>query len=99
MTVPVAITSNAPRVAVQRRRADHVFFTAISILMAVGVGAGFSRTYAARLAAGTTTPLIHVHGAVFAVWMLLFILRPSSSRSERRACTGVSAWPASSSPS
>src|SRR5262245_6007853 len=76
MTVPVAVTSNvATRVAVQRRRSDHVFFTAISILMAVGVGAGFSRTYAARLAAGTTTPLIHVHGAVFATWMLLFILQ------------------------
>jgi FtsH-binding integral membrane protein len=76
MTVPVALSSNvATRVGVLRRRSDHAFFTAMSILMAVGVGAGFSRTYFARIAAGTTTPLIHVHGAVFAVWMLLFILQ------------------------
>src|SRR5215470_5446788 len=76
MTVPVAISSNvATRVGIQRRRYDHVFFTVISILMAVGVGRGFSRTYFTRIAAGTTTPLIHVHGAVFAVWMILFIVQ------------------------
>src|SRR5499427_5814449 len=76
MTVPVAISSNvATRVGIQRRRYDHVFFTMISILMAVGVGTGFSRTYFTRIAAGTTTPLIHVHGAVFAIWMILFIVQ------------------------
>ena len=76
MTVPVAISSNvATRVGIQRRRYDHVFFTVISILMAVGVGTGFSRTYFTRIAAGTTTPLIHVHGAVFAIWMILFMVQ------------------------
>jgi hypothetical protein len=76
MTVPVAVHSSvATRVAVVRRRSDHVFFTVMSVLMAVGVGLGFSRTYFARMAAGTTTPLIHVHGAVFAVWMILFIVQ------------------------
>jgi len=74
MTVPVAISSNvATRVAVQRRRSDHVFFAVMSILMAAGVGVGFARTYSARIVAGTTTPLIHVHSAVFAMWMVLFI--------------------------
>ena len=45
----------------------------MSLLMALGVGIGFGRTYTARIAAGTTTPLIHIHGAVFGTWMLLFI--------------------------
>ena len=45
----------------------------MSLLMALGVGIGFGRTYTARIAAGTTTPLIHIHGAVFGIWMLLFI--------------------------
>ena len=45
----------------------------MSILMTAGVGLGFSRTYFTRIAAGTTTPLIHIHGAVFAAWMVLFV--------------------------
>jgi uncharacterized membrane protein YozB (DUF420 family) len=74
MTIPVAISSTATtRSAPGRRRLDHVYFSVMSVLMALGVGAGFARTYSARLAAGSTTPLIHVHGAVFAAWMLLFI--------------------------
>src|SRR5215471_14750365 len=74
MTVPVAVSSRiGPRVAVQRRRSDHVFFAVMSILMAAGVFAGFAQTYSRRIAAGTTTPLIHVHGAVFGAWMILFI--------------------------
>src|SRR5436190_17299795 len=74
MTVPIAIGAGAaPRVAVQRRRFDHVYFSVVSVLMAAGVGIGFARTYAARVAAGTTTPLIHVHGVIFAAWMLLFV--------------------------
>jgi len=74
MTVPAALSSSTvPRAAAQRRRLDHVYFTVVSLLMATGVGMGFARTYSARIAAGSTTPLIHVHGAVFAVWMLLFI--------------------------
>lgn len=74
MTVPVAVSTNAaPRSALHRRRLDRVYFGVMSLIMAGGVGLGFARTYSLRIAAGTTTPLIHVHGAVFAVWMLLFI--------------------------
>jgi FtsH-binding integral membrane protein len=43
--------------------------------MAAGVFAGFSQTYFRRISAGTASPLIHVHGAVFAAWMLLFIVQ------------------------
>src|SRR5215831_4752294 len=72
--MPVAVRPDRmPGAASRLRRFDHVYFTVMSILMAVGVGTGFSRTYFTRIAAGTTTPLIHVHGAVFAMWMVLFI--------------------------
>ena len=61
--------------AVQRDRRDHLFFSAMSVAMAVVVGVGFSRTYSARIAAGTLAfpPLAHLHGALFALWMMLFI--------------------------
>src|SRR5689334_9893419 len=85
MTVPAALSSSTvPRAAAQRRRLDHVYFTVVSLLMAAGVGMGFARTYSARIAAGTTTPLIHVHGAGFAVWMLLFIAQAMLVASGRR---------------
>jgi len=76
MTMPV--TAAAERIAplhVRTRRADHVFFTVMSIAMTVVVFAGFSLTYFKRIGDGTATPLIHVHGAVFAAWMALFILQ------------------------
>ena len=84
MTVPVAVGSRtATSVAVQRRRSDHVFFAVMSVLMAAGVFAGFAQTYARRITAGTTTPLIHVHGAVFAAWMILFIAQSALVASGR----------------
>jgi uncharacterized membrane protein YozB (DUF420 family) len=61
--------------AVQTGRWDHVFFSAMSAAMAVVVGVGFSRTYPVRIAAGTVSPLAHLHGAVFALWMILFLVQ------------------------
>lgn len=61
--------------AAQTRRWDHVFFSTMSMAMAVVVGVGFQRTYSVRIAAGTMSPLAHLHGAVFALWMILFIVQ------------------------
>jgi uncharacterized membrane protein YozB (DUF420 family) len=61
--------------AVQTGRWDHVFFSTMSAAMAVVVGVGFSRTYAVRIAAGNLSPLAHLHGAVFALWMILFLVQ------------------------
>jgi hypothetical protein len=74
MTLPVAIRSSvAARVTPRARKSDRVFFTTMAVAMTAGVFAGFGRTYAHRIAAGTTTPLIHIHGAVFAAWMIFFV--------------------------
>ena len=59
--------------AVHTGRWDHVFFSTMSVAMAAVVAVGFLRTYSARIAAGTVSPLAHLHGAVFALWMILFI--------------------------
>jgi hypothetical protein len=93
MTVPIAIGSAAAvGVAAHRRRFDHVYFSVMAVLMATGVGIGFARTYSARIAAGTTTPLIHIHGAVFAVWMLFFLAQTAlvaTGRTRRHRQVGV----------
>ena len=66
---PVALPAEQPG------RWDHVFFSTMSVAMAVVVGVGFTRTYSVRIAAGTVSPLVHLHGAVFASWMILFIVQ------------------------
>jgi len=74
MTLPVTFRSTvAPRVPARARKSDRAFFTTMAIVMTAGVFAGFGRTYSHRIAAGTTTPLIHIHGAVFALWMIFFV--------------------------
>jgi len=76
MAMTVTSNSNAAAGVVRRgRRFDHAYFTAMSIAMAAIVGAGFSRTYFQRIADGTTTPLIHLHGGVFALWMVLVVVQ------------------------
>lgn len=61
------------RAATTTAARDHVFFSFMAVAMTAVVGAGFSRTYFHRIAEGSATPLIHIHGAVFAAWMVLFI--------------------------
>jgi hypothetical protein len=66
-------TDAAPRAARTAVARDHVFFSVMAFAMTAVVGIGFSRTYFHRIAEGSATPLIHIHGAVFAAWMVLFI--------------------------
>ena len=54
---------------------DHIFFSTMAVLMAAVVAIGFGRTYGPRIAGGTATPLIHLHAAVFATWMVLYIVQ------------------------
>jgi hypothetical protein len=57
---------------------DRVFYSGMAIALAVTVFAGFVRTYflpLARSAANTAAlpGLVHLHGALFSGWLLLFI--------------------------
>lgn len=61
------------------RRADDVFFTSLSLLMLLIVLAGFAPSYFLRGAmfAHMPTVLVHLHGAVFSAWIVLFAVQSS----------------------
>ncbi len=61
------------------RRFDHVFFSTMALLLLATVFVGFARTY--YLAGVFRAPLpsltIHIHGALFSCWILLFLAQVS----------------------
>lgn len=60
-------------------RYDHVFFSAMALLMLATVFAGFARTYflAGVFRAPLPALIIHVHGAAFTCWILLLVAQTS----------------------
>jgi hypothetical protein len=80
------IVAGAPQQKVSPRTREHLFFWGMSVLMALVVFIGFSRTYflagyfhAKPLAA----PIVHVHAAAFTSWMLLLVAQTSLAGSGR----------------
>lgn len=72
-----AVIAPAPRKSVYRpvnRALERAFYMGMAVLMCVCVYIGFSPTYfgAGMLRAPLPSPILHVHGAVFTFWMLLF---------------------------
>ena len=59
------------------RTLERFFFTGMAIVMCACVYIGFSPTYfqAGVMRAPLPSPILHVHGAVFTLWMLLFTLQ------------------------
>lgn len=57
------------------RRYDHFFFSAMSLLILASVFIGFARTYylAGVFHAPLPSRIIHIHGAAFSCWILLFV--------------------------
>jgi hypothetical protein len=56
---------------------ERIFFTGMAILLCAVVVIGFSPTYfgAGLFKAPLPSPILHVHGAVFTLWMLLFLVQ------------------------
>jgi len=90
-----AATGHAPqspaRVAGTR---DRLFYGGMAVAMGLTVFAGFASTYYLRLFAdgpratisgGPFTALVHVHGALFSAWVLLFIVQTALVASRRVA--------------
>jgi hypothetical protein len=69
MTAVVTRTRQSSKV-----RADDVFFTGMAIVALLAVYAGFARTYfrAGLFRAPLPNWLVHVHGAVFTLWIIFF---------------------------
>jgi hypothetical protein len=80
MTPDVAFSPTSIRHTAHRpvnRAIERVFYSGMAILLCVCVYIGFSPTYfqAGMLRAPLPSPILHVHGAVFTVWMLLFVVQ------------------------
>lgn len=62
-----------------RRATRQRFYLILSLLMAVVIIAGFSTTVPSDFAAPPKNLplLLHIHGAVFTLWVLLFVAQPS----------------------
>lgn len=62
----------------QRRTVGRPFYMTMSLLMAAVLLGGFSRTVPDDFARTPGLPfLLHVHGAVFTLWVLLFVVQPT----------------------
>lgn len=59
------------------RTAERIFYSGMSLLLCICVFIGFAPTYfqAGMLRAPLPSPILHVHGAVFTLWMLLFVVQ------------------------
>jgi FtsH-binding integral membrane protein len=81
MATAVAHPSNPakPSVGPPGRRYDHLFFSAMALLILATVFVGFARTYylAGVFHAPLPSPIIHLHGAAFSCWILLLVTQTS----------------------
>ncbi len=77
------VATNTARIAAPGA-SDRMFYTGMSLAMALIVFAGFARTYYLRGYFGPSTsvtggtslsPLVHLHGILFTAWMMLFIVQ------------------------
>lgn len=61
------------------RKYDHLFFSGSALLMLVTVFVGFAPSYylAGVFRAQLASPIIHVHGTVFSLWILLLVTQTS----------------------
>jgi FtsH-binding integral membrane protein len=79
----MTVASNAARPA----RADSIFFPGIAFAMAALVFVGFAPSWFLRAyfpQSAALSPLIVIHGAVFTLWVLLFIVQTSLIAANRR---------------
>jgi hypothetical protein len=75
--------SRAP--VVSRRLPQRLFFTGVPIAMTLAVVVGFARTYYLKTAFGTPalSPLYHLHGFLFTLWMAMLIGQPALAAAGR----------------
>ena len=70
-------SDHRPRYKPVNRTLERIFYSGMGILLCVCVFIGFSPTYfrAGMMRAPLPSPILHVHGAVFTLWMLLFVVQ------------------------
>ncbi|RXH58734.1 hypothetical protein [Granulicella sibirica] len=67
------------------RTFERVFFGGMAILLCVIVFVGFSATYfrAGMIHAPLPAPILHIHGAAFTLWMVLFLIQAALISAKR----------------
>jgi hypothetical protein len=79
----IATASTAARPAAPHA-SDRIFFSTLAVVLALTVFAGFASSYylplvrgdaMATLSGGPFTPLVHLHGALFSAWVVLFLVQ------------------------
>jgi hypothetical protein len=72
-----SLRATARTVRPVNRSAERVFFSAMAILLCVVVVIGFTPTYfgAGVMRAPLPNTLLHVHGAAFSLWMILYVVQ------------------------
>jgi hypothetical protein len=67
------------------RGTERVFFGAMAILLCSVVLIGFSPSYyrAGFLHASLPSPILHIHGAVFTIWMLIYLVQSALISAKR----------------
>jgi hypothetical protein len=77
-TEPILMpVSRGPVYRPVNRTFERVFYSGMAVVMCICVFIGFSPTYfqAGMLRAPLPSPILHFHGAVFTLWMLLFLVQ------------------------
>src|SRR6202158_321330 len=81
MATAIAHPSNPtkPSIGLPGGRYDHLFFSAMALLILATVFVGFARTYylAGVFHAPLPSLIIHLHGAAFSCWILLLVTQTS----------------------
>ncbi len=76
-SILVPASAHKPTFRAVNRTVERVFYSGMAILLCVCVFIGFSPTYfrAGMMRAPLPSPILHIHGAVFTLWMLLFVVQ------------------------
>jgi hypothetical protein len=71
--------------AIDKRRAERIFYTAMSVAILITVFAGFSRTFFLRPYFQTQPllPLLIAHGIIFSGWIVLFVTQTTLVATKR----------------
>jgi hypothetical protein len=75
--VVVPVFGPQPHYRPVNRTVERVFYSSMAILLCVCVFIGFAPTYfqGGMMRAQLPSPVLHVHGAVFTLWMVLFVVQ------------------------
>jgi len=76
-TILAQASGQQPAYRPVNRTVERVFYSGMAVLLSVCVFIGFAPTYfmAGLLRAPLPSPILHVHGAAFTLWMVLFIVQ------------------------